>query len=946
MYFVFIIDTSLSMAQTFDSISYLDIAKSSIRKFIFEREINNYRLNNTKYDKYFLITFNQNIDDNFFLKSWSTTTDQFLYQLNALKISYDFTSIDIAIQNAFKLLNFIKKIPDKHVYGRPFSKIQNSAIILITDGGYFSNNEKILNMNNFNINLKDTNEYIYNYPNIYKELYRWEYRFYALVLTNKNEEFESYKILDKICKNIGGNIINVDNPNLLSEKLSELSNKFFMNNGALINFVLNKSKKKNLVTFLEYNGKIEDFNEKWIFPDELIVNKSNKVLPSKNAIPIYELGSIKYDFKLSQEYYDKYEIKDKKFILNLIIEADCWNNLSLSDFLKEYKTSITIDILVNGLNNKDIKKPFAIINLIFAKEIIEKMRETVNNKGNISFVKFFSEYQSQYYNANGVFKSNQKITGILNYIKCEFLNLPYYYTDLLLFVDNYKNKRMDEPEFLMHLEKYFRNIPFYYIKIIIKFFEKNKIKQFNDKEYYKKMIFENISNELKSEIDYLLRAENDIIFKINKSLEENKNFMMKKRSTTYLRDMLNETNNTHNIINQTNEADENKQFLDFIDKAFQVDKLCTINQVNMMNINTSQSEDYINNNNLNRIDNEHEVDIELMGVNREYFFRNEHLRSYLIPEIELRYLIKDYLFGNQFIERKIAYSKQGTNPSFSNAQGIQDETIFHYINDEDNNILYKSSNSTNINTNININNNTNSNINNSSNSNINNININGNNNKNNLNQKLLFEIDSQLKKINSEHKKDKKKSLNLINNKRNRELNTIQEDIKEIKLNNNINTDASSTSEPPEPQIFSDNYSETDGSQDLMYDEISDNKNMSKMTSSLLEDFKNSLNDENLNVELSEGIKVSIKYEISKEKLKKWKFQKKIKNFSQDLIKSIHNDGVNLIQIVNKIIEENKINSDKKMNYNFVEKIYKLCQNYGVSPMVQVKLKNLMKCYS
>ena len=181
MNFVFIVDTSLSMTQTFDGISYLDIAKSNIRKFIFEREINNYQLKRPKFDKYFLLTLSKILDENFFLKSWSSITDQFLFQLNALKISYDITNIDTAIQNGFKLLNFIKKIGyEKHIYGRLFSKIQNSVIILITDGGYMSENEKYFNMNlnQSSLLLKDNNEYIINkYPNIYKELYRWDQRF-------------------------------------------------------------------------------------------------------------------------------------------------------------------------------------------------------------------------------------------------------------------------------------------------------------------------------------------------------------------------------------------------------------------------------------------------------------------------------------------------------------------------------------------------------------------------------------------------------------------------------------------------------------------------------------------------------------------------------------------------------------------------------------------------
>ena len=65
MNFVFIIDTSLSMSQTFDNISYFDYAKSSIRKFVLDREINNYKLNRNKSDKYFLVDLNKNTDENF-----------------------------------------------------------------------------------------------------------------------------------------------------------------------------------------------------------------------------------------------------------------------------------------------------------------------------------------------------------------------------------------------------------------------------------------------------------------------------------------------------------------------------------------------------------------------------------------------------------------------------------------------------------------------------------------------------------------------------------------------------------------------------------------------------------------------------------------------------------------------------------------------------------------
>ena len=929
MNFVFIIDTSLSMAQTFDSISYLDIAKSNIRKFIFEREINNYQLKKPKFDKYFLLTFSKILDEKFFIQNWSTNTDQFLFQLNALKISYDTSSIETAVQNGFKLLNYIKKIGyEKHVYGHLFNKIQNSIIILITDGGYISDNEKNLNLNNPQSSslLKDNNQYIINnYPNIFKELYRWDQRFFALVLTNKPEEFPSYKILEKICKNIGGKIITLENGNLLSDKLTEL-NKSFQNVGALINFNINKSRKKNIITFIEYNGKIEEMNEKWLFPDELIITKENKFLPVKNAIPIYELGNIKYNFQLSQECYDKYEIKDKQFIFNILIEADCWNNLSIQDFLKEYKTSITIDILISGLNNtKILKKPFAVLNLIFSKEIINQMSESLNNRGNMSLNKFFLNFQNNYQSTiSNMIKSGQKINTEFNSIKCEFLNLPYHYAELISLIQNYKYKKINEIDFNIDIENYCMSIPFYYIKKVIKFLEKNKIKQFleKEKESYKKFVNQNFSNELINEIELLFKVESDNINKINKALEDNKNLIMKKRGTSYFRDLLSEKNHKQNIINRQTEKEEDEEYSDFINKAFRIDEISNMTSMNNLNINNNFLEKTGYNNILmNNNSNIHEVDIDLMGANREQLFRNDHLRSYLIPEIELRYLIKDYLFGNQFIQRKYAYTKQGASSSFPN-----NDSIFLYINDEDNNILYKSD------PNINLN------------SNINNKAI---NNNKNINLEIPSEHNNKNKKIvsnkNKEKEKDKNNSNYLINNKRNREENSDNLSSPK-KLNESFNTDNSSNNdEPPEPMIFNDNYSESDGSNNLMLDELPDSKiAKSKMTNSLIEEFKNSLNE----VQIENGIKISAKFDISKEKLNKWKFQKKIKNFSQDLINSIHNDESNIIKIINQIIDQKYYSPDKKMTYHFIEKVLKICKDFGVNQMVQTQLQNLMKCYS
>ena len=932
MNFVFIIDTSLSMNQTYDNISFFDIAKSSIRKFVLDREISNLKLSRNKFDKYFLVTLNQNIEENF-LYQWSTTTEHFLCQLNALKNTCDFTNIDFAIKKAFQMINYIKKIGiEKHVYGRLFSKIHNSYIILITDGGHLSSNDKILTANNCNystLSLKDQNEFILEgFHNIYKELYRWDQSFYALVLTDKtdkNNSFESFKILDKICKNIGGKIITVDNPNSLNDKLNDLSNKYFQNNSVNINFNINKQKKIYIITYLEFNGNIDKINEKWPFPDELIINKEVQELPTKNALPFYELGNYKYDFSLSQDYYDEYDIKDRKFIMTLLTEGDCWNNLTLSEFISKYRTSVTIDILISDLNSKKIvKKPFAIININFSKEILDSMNDTITKKGNINFTKFFNDFQIFYNNSNNNIISKNNIRNInpCNFIKCKFLNLPYHYTEFFSLMNHYKLKNMTETEMQINFEKYLSTIPFYYFSYVINIFEKNKIKKFLDKykeEIRKKIFNENFNNKIHYEIDMLSKFENKQVMRINKQFSENKKLHIEKKANCCFKEVIYKNQNDFYMTNNNHdEVEADNEYLDFIDRIFKVDKICNANN-NKANINIYNTEqNYGYRNGYTFIRNKHESDIEIMGDYRDYFFKNQHLRSYLIPEIEIRYLIKDFFFGNQFIERRNAYSSKNiANPI--NTESIQDESIFHYLNDEDNNIS------------INPNNNKN-------------YILSPNRNNNNISTEASTEqIDNQTKSLISDLNKDKGIYNNsLINNKRSRENSMDNINFINTNSNDSIQTDYSSKIESTPPSvIFSDNLSEADGNDNLMLDELSDSKYTSKMSLSLIEEFKNSIISDK--IEIKDGIKINVKYEVSREKLNKWKFQKKIRTISQELINSIHNDESNIIKVINKIIEQNTF--DKKLLHNFVEKIYYLCQSYGVNSMVQAQIQKLKNSF-
>ena len=706
--------------------------------------------------------------------------------------------------------------------------------------------------------------------------------------------------------------------------MNDLSNKYFQNNRVNINFNINKQKKTYIITYLEYNGNIDKINEKWPFPDELIINKEAQELPTKNALPFYELGNYKYDFSLSQDYYDEYDIKDRKFIMTLLTEGDCWNNLTLSEFISKYRTSVTIDILVSDLNSKKIlKKPFAIININFSKELLDSMNETITKKGNINFTKFFSDFQTYYNNSNNnISKNNLRNINPCNFIKCKFLNLPYHYTEFFSLMNHYKLKSMTDTEMQINFEKYLSSIPFYYFSYVINIFEKNKIKKFLDKykeEITKKILNENFNNKIHYEMDALFKYENKQVMRINKQFSENKKLHMEKKANCCFKEVIYKNQNDFYMANNNHdEVEADNEYLDFIDRIFKIDKICNVNnnKVNNNIYNTEQNYGYRNG--FTFIRNKHESDIEIMGDYRDYFFKNEHLRSYLIPEIEIRYLIKDFFFGNQFIERRNAYSsKNVTNPI--NTESIQDESIFHYLNDEDNNISINPSNNKN-------------------------YNLSQNRNNNNISLEASAEqIDNQTKLLISDLNKDKGIYNNsLINNKRSRENSMDSINLINSNSNDSIQTNYTSKIESnPSSEIFSDNLSEADGSDNLMLDELSDSKYTSKMGLSLIEEFKNSVISDK--IEIKDGIKINVKYEVSKEKLNKWKFQKKIRTISQELINSIHNDENNIIKVINKIIEQNTF--DKKLIHNFVEKIYYLCQSYGVNSMVQAQIQKLKNSY-
>ena len=91
MNFIFVIDTSTSMLQTFDeSFSFIDSAKNAVEKFVksnqlfsIEREENSLFKDKDKEDRYLLLSTNE--QDNVISK-WDDPLDHFLFQLKIISV--------------------------------------------------------------------------------------------------------------------------------------------------------------------------------------------------------------------------------------------------------------------------------------------------------------------------------------------------------------------------------------------------------------------------------------------------------------------------------------------------------------------------------------------------------------------------------------------------------------------------------------------------------------------------------------------------------------------------------------------------------------------------------------------------------------------------------------------------------------------------------------------
>ncbi|XP_075155134.1 integrator complex subunit 6 [Haematobia irritans] len=224
---LFLVDTSSSMCQKayVNGVqkTYLDIAKGAVETFLKYRQ----RTQDCLGDRYMLLTFEEppaNVK-----AGWKENHATFMNELKNLQ-STGLTSMGESLKNAFDLLNLNRMQSGIDTYGQgrcPFY-LEPSVIIVITDGGRYSNRnvvhqDIILPLNTQIPGTKFT-----------KEPFRWDQRLFSLVLRmsgNRMDERVEGKVphddspIERMCEVTGGRSYRVRSHYVLNQCIESLVQK-------------------------------------------------------------------------------------------------------------------------------------------------------------------------------------------------------------------------------------------------------------------------------------------------------------------------------------------------------------------------------------------------------------------------------------------------------------------------------------------------------------------------------------------------------------------------------------------------------------------------------------------------------------------------------------------------------------------------------------------------
>lgn len=501
MNIVFVIDTSLSMIQSFDKkLSFIEAAKSAVERFITIRE------SNRKVDKYFLVSTSlekhqQHINVPFkttkINSSWEHPLQHLIFQLRILRPCFEQSNVPDAVFTSIALLNKFNQVScDKVIFGNLCSLLEPSAVIVFTDGGIQTYNGELLDKS---ANLSIQREFNPRY-NIYgSNISSFEQSVYSVIMTKHNTD--GYYSCKKLSLLIGGDVYQVSKYDELMIQMEEISYSlsFGKVNVCLETYnkeVDNIEKHQNIKSLFPYKSSLNsntnnnninnnsvnfsnkylvplnieqikqrnnvynscrkntdifniEYKEKWPLPYQFILNKLMTNLPyKKKSHPHYVIGRLVKHSLINnhKDLFEEYEILDNNFALSFFSN---YPDLLITEQRKIHWDIYSLNENYNYQNKSNyITKPFGCLKILVSSNHINKFNSTIDSFNSIN-------------NTQNAPSMHEYLLKNPNTLRLKLCCFGYNMYELIDIIDNLKTRSYSEN--LVSINNYLLNAPFYYV---------------------------------------------------------------------------------------------------------------------------------------------------------------------------------------------------------------------------------------------------------------------------------------------------------------------------------------------------------------------------------------------------------------------------------------------------------------------------------------------------
>lgn len=309
MIVLFVVDTSGSMNQrTLHGLTKLDCAKAAIEHFLKNRG-----KSAVHHERYFLVTCADSLAA--IKASWKSQFRTFLSQVKNLK-ACDFTSIGVAFQRSFDLLNLYRLQTgiDNYGKGRMPWFMEPAVVICLTDGGRLTSNAKVSETLTLPYHPTPGSE-------LTKEPFRWDQRLYTIEIrfpgmAGPMGELKGGGACRAMCEVTGGQCWPVTSMKALLQCMDILSSKVLP--GVVLNFSLSSGSRLHVAGMAEPTPPgslqhtfvhVHQSSGLWPIPEDYMPHPQLVVLPPRTAHPCLVVDTSDTEpFILDGFPYDEYEI--------------------------------------------------------------------------------------------------------------------------------------------------------------------------------------------------------------------------------------------------------------------------------------------------------------------------------------------------------------------------------------------------------------------------------------------------------------------------------------------------------------------------------------------------------------------------------------------------------------------------------------------------------------